>query len=463
LLLEVKGSHACWIEKLGISADSNGHKLTLAQLKLRQIATLQNFCRVNPERPQWAKGAFVYVTVEDAAEIQQAVKECEMELKKHHVLVSPSYVDVVLDALACRPAERGRQAYVMGRSGSAKPIMVVQPSTFSPSERVRSGMGPCSIDSEDVIVRHTFLHVPLEGSDLSRQTRSTGDRLLPKRGQDAGGLPGPFANYGPQRKRFELTIPSIMAQSSADRAEIQDDFFSASDNTSDGTGYFSLDSMGQESPSLYHLDILERIYEPAPPCEDRSGLTKLIIKAFKDAMLKTFVQAPPPANDVSAASAIEATCARKVAIQSVRTNFEQRVLANLATLADLQEIDFFPKHIWLSVLRGIIPGLRKRFARDRNTVVMKAVEMDEMDEVKFLRSSVLDEMDEVLLQQLQSKFAAISRKHGKTTRLLTIPESRESSESDGPYVVGRRKQRMERIARMEDARRTRRKERKHGW
>merc|ERR1719174_3373736 len=93
------------------------------QKRLHEIARLQNFCGRNPEKPAWASGAFVYVTPMHASEIRAAVEEFEagneMQLAKHHMLVSEEYIELVREALATWPtgAVRPRDAYQSSRSG----------------------------------------------------------------------------------------------------------------------------------------------------------------------------------------------------------------------------------------------------------------------------------------------------------------------------------------------------------
>ena len=67
LLMVVKGNLRHRIEKLGIEKSES--QLTEGQHRLREIARLKKFGSCRPERPDWARGAFFYLTPHRAAKI----------------------------------------------------------------------------------------------------------------------------------------------------------------------------------------------------------------------------------------------------------------------------------------------------------------------------------------------------------------------------------------------------------
>jgi len=208
-LLELKGGLRHLVEKLGV--ESPEVNLNEDQKSLRRIAVMQNFCHDKPARPSWAKDAFVYVTVDDAANLEQAVKESGIELKSRHVLVSDDHLELLKAVISAPAIGTGREAYQRGRAGAVASEVAVPTATFAiDKSRSESLLGPLDIIVGDMhlICKHTFLDLPQADSVRSRQTRSTGDR--PKRANPPVEMPGADrlppvdADYGPQRKNFHL-------------------------------------------------------------------------------------------------------------------------------------------------------------------------------------------------------------------------------------------------------------------
>lgn len=199
-LLVVKGNLRHRIEKLGVEkADS---ELTEDQRRLREIA-LQQFevgkdagqegQQQHPERPHWANGAFVYLTDEHAAAIQQAVKENCIQLQSKHVLVSEEHRDLVKRVLATGPQGSGREAFLLRRAGaveSEEPVRLPS-SSCADAEKSRGDTEGASEASGE-------------------QTRSAGDYPGGRLGGDEGvsltgeeKLPG-SPEYPPHRKHVRL-------------------------------------------------------------------------------------------------------------------------------------------------------------------------------------------------------------------------------------------------------------------
>ena len=78
LLIVVKVNLRHRIEKLGIEKLES--QLTEGQQRLRAIAGLEKFGSCPPERPDWARGAFFYLSPQHAAKMQDVSKANEIEL-----------------------------------------------------------------------------------------------------------------------------------------------------------------------------------------------------------------------------------------------------------------------------------------------------------------------------------------------------------------------------------------------
>ena len=85
LFMVVKVNLRHRIEKLGIEKLES--QLREGQQRLRAIVGLQKFGSCPPGRPDWARGAFFYLTPQHAAKIQDVTKANEIELEIKHVLV----------------------------------------------------------------------------------------------------------------------------------------------------------------------------------------------------------------------------------------------------------------------------------------------------------------------------------------------------------------------------------------
>ena len=114
-LLVVKGNLSHRIELLGVEKPEQA--LTEPQRRLRIAAREQGFDAEPPERPSWANGAFVYLTQEHAADIQQGIRESGVKLLSKHILVSGEFKDALKAALDAKPDGSGREAYQIRRAG----------------------------------------------------------------------------------------------------------------------------------------------------------------------------------------------------------------------------------------------------------------------------------------------------------------------------------------------------------
>ena len=124
LLMVVKGNLRHRIEKLGIEKSES--QLTEGQHRLREIARLQKFGSCPPERPDWGRGAFFYLTPHHAAKIQDVTKAKEIELASKHVLVSREYRMILKGVLEAAPAGSGREAFLTRRAGVIETETVIK-------------------------------------------------------------------------------------------------------------------------------------------------------------------------------------------------------------------------------------------------------------------------------------------------------------------------------------------------
>ena len=120
-VLTVKGSFAHLIQKFGIEKLAH-EELTGPQQRLREAVEAQQFDG-KPGRPDWAKGAFVFVTVAHAASIEDVMQEWQTrtgnELMSKYVIVSDSLKETVIEALSGEPPAGliGRDAFLYQRCG----------------------------------------------------------------------------------------------------------------------------------------------------------------------------------------------------------------------------------------------------------------------------------------------------------------------------------------------------------
>lgn len=210
LMLTVKGNLRHRIEKLGTEKDVS--ELTEAQLKLRKIAQLQNLGGHSltkfPERPEWANGAFLYLTREHASEIIFALKDNNIELQGKYILVSTEYKPIVDEVLKAQPGGAGREAFLLRRAGVIEKEDRIPMPVFShvESSEIRQSLG--------LLYEDDLSHK----SECTRMTHSTGDRphcdddgnwkgkqvLLGIPGEED--LPPRDADYGPRRKNFHKLL-----------------------------------------------------------------------------------------------------------------------------------------------------------------------------------------------------------------------------------------------------------------
>lgn len=170
-LLETKGNLRHRIEKLG--CERSDVELTSVQRDLRSITPGEN------SRPDWAGGAFVYLTASHLEEIAELVNENDVVLQSKHILVSDGYVQLVKVALGADQEEGGREAFLRARAGAIKSEYLLNPLFLSRAERQR----PVGVNSATHVptVQRTFIEVKevhAESSEFSfhsRQAASTGD------------------------------------------------------------------------------------------------------------------------------------------------------------------------------------------------------------------------------------------------------------------------------------------------
>eukprot|EP00929_Paragymnodinium_shiwhaense_P094557 TRINITY_DN55180_c0_g1_i2.p1 TRINITY_DN55180_c0_g1~~TRINITY_DN55180_c0_g1_i2.p1 ORF type:complete len:553 (-),score=82.50 TRINITY_DN55180_c0_g1_i2:210-1868(-) len=214
-ILTIKGNSKHLIEQLGVGKAED--ELSADQRNLRSIAKKQNFDSSEPGRPEWACGAFVFVSVGHAAEIRDAIAESSLELKAHHVLVSGKYMSLMEKVLKTPVGESVRERYQSSRKGAMKDMQPVGPKTISHTES-KDVMGPMnySVAEFPLRLRRTFLEYAgsEDASCESRKTRTTGDRprmdVKPNAAQYPGSerLPPRDGDYGSNRKNFRLRAVS---------------------------------------------------------------------------------------------------------------------------------------------------------------------------------------------------------------------------------------------------------------
>ena len=119
LLLVIKGNLRHRIEKLGV--EKTDEELNDPQYKLRRIAYEQTqphwYVEKAYERPQWANGAFVYLSQGHACVIEEAIRVSGKTLQSKHLLLSPQFKPLVKEVLEASPEGPGREAFLMRRAG----------------------------------------------------------------------------------------------------------------------------------------------------------------------------------------------------------------------------------------------------------------------------------------------------------------------------------------------------------
>ena len=114
-LLVVKGNLKHRIELLGYEKDSK--TLRPEQIVLRETAQRVYPGEEQPERPTWAHGAFVYLTPEDARQIQENMKEHGTILKSKHILISDELLDTLQTTLEHKSDGERQEAFPVRRAG----------------------------------------------------------------------------------------------------------------------------------------------------------------------------------------------------------------------------------------------------------------------------------------------------------------------------------------------------------
>ena len=119
--LVVKGSLKFRIEKLGTEIAE--HKKTEVQRKLSEVtkqAAWTDVINGHPERPRCFDGAFIYCTKEHMKELRRAVKQHGIQLMSKHIICSPEFYFVVMQALEAEAYGVGREAFLKKRAGRVK-------------------------------------------------------------------------------------------------------------------------------------------------------------------------------------------------------------------------------------------------------------------------------------------------------------------------------------------------------
>mmetsp|Transcript_90177 Transcript_90177/g.263692 ORF Transcript_90177/g.263692 Transcript_90177/m.263692 type:complete len:493 (-) Transcript_90177:200-1678(-) len=467
-LFEVKGSHAHRVAQLVLHDETEPK--SEAQRKLHDIAKCQNFCLKNPERPQWARGAFVFVTPLHASEIRTAVEEYEAlnqcQLKKHHLIASDVYVELVVEALSAVAWPTGglniRDAYQSSRPGALKHKADIALPTFSHVEATQaSSLGPPTIDVNgmQLTVKHTFLTSTSETSDHSRLTHSTGDRPRANASYlysflNVDKLPPHDADYGPVRKRFQLKACAGTSLWVAQQAptETSEESCVTCLSFSSEDFYDAYDGSFDHLIEAYEHEIiaLQQAFHPHGQVPVRThfmNCAEWLVRFAK----AVFEDSPPPAADVAALWCLEDPLARKVGVKSVWTHLSKQVHHCIPVLMRLLELS---KHFrcheasaW-KLQQSLSTSLSKRLKKE--DLMMSS---DAALDLSSLQERILLVLRDVLVQLLNNQSALICRAHRKHWtnggRLFTLKETDEPEEpvvySENYFEPVRNWERMERV------------------
>ena len=123
-LIVVRGSLRHRIEKLGVEkpqaelAEPQKLLKEAARAVAQEAAWTDQDAQDQPERPEWARGAFVYLTEEDARRMPEALGDRHLEFQSKHILASNSLRRIVKMALAATPDVAGREGFLLRRAGA---------------------------------------------------------------------------------------------------------------------------------------------------------------------------------------------------------------------------------------------------------------------------------------------------------------------------------------------------------
>ena len=119
ILCVIKGNLRHRIAKLGCEKDDA--ELNPQQIKLKRIAEKQTqpWWVVGKDwaRPQWANGAFVYLSESHAPVIEYAIAVSGKTLQSKHMLFSPQFSDLVKELLEAKTEGAGREAFQLRKAG----------------------------------------------------------------------------------------------------------------------------------------------------------------------------------------------------------------------------------------------------------------------------------------------------------------------------------------------------------
>eukprot|EP00928_Gymnodinium_smaydae_P080824 TRINITY_DN64443_c0_g1_i1.p1 TRINITY_DN64443_c0_g1~~TRINITY_DN64443_c0_g1_i1.p1 ORF type:complete len:557 (-),score=83.12 TRINITY_DN64443_c0_g1_i1:470-2140(-) len=195
-LIDCKGNYGDLVDKFGL--EKHADELSEPQRSLRHVASYQNF-KDGTGRPEWANGAFVFLSVAWASEAKQAVADKGLTLRKGHILFSEELTPIVMDLLNTRvensnisTREQYRRSRHERRIEQEIPCPVFSSIDHLQAKHQRSvheiGMDPVALPWKCASIPHC--------SYSSRLTHTTGSapRDAEARRYD----------YGPMRKRFHL-------------------------------------------------------------------------------------------------------------------------------------------------------------------------------------------------------------------------------------------------------------------
>eukprot|EP00415_Alexandrium_ostenfeldii_P001015 UN1015 len=298
------------------------------------------------------------------------------------------------------------------------------------------------VQDVDLTIMRTFLNPVEDSSDLSRQTRSTGDRpkhvptRLSATSEDYR-LPPRGADYGPLRKKFQLLQTDVAIERT--RAGVEDAHDAVDETLSQGSYQTCVTSL-----SFNSLDFHDAVSDDCAViehlAEELDGEVAALQRAFPDgemislvevrahfmngaALLRRFIgllfeRAPPPPADLAALSARESPQAMDKAIKVVGMHLGRQVLKSLCVLTSALNIPsgsilhFDAQRFRGSLGRSFAKAATKQLQQDVHSL-MRCGGVVHLD---FLQTCILRVLDDVLHQQLNDVSASLLRAAAKHSR-----------------------------------------------
>lgn len=286
-------------------------------------------------------------------------------------------------------------------------------------------MGQLAMEIQGIelkIVR-TFLDTVDNGSDLSRKTRSTGDRpryagLASELGHVK--LPPRGADYGPFRKKIQLVQANVALEVLS--GPVQDNGLASSRALSAASDESVATTISVSSREFYSAvmcnravidEIAKELDEEiasiqqgwkALPVISPNGLKAHFDKGttfFKRLITLLFERSPPSARDVSALSALETPEVMDSAIKRVSIFLGKQVLDSLGFLVQLLNI---PDGSYNHNQQRFQDSLERGFAKAATKHFLHEVYADRLRSVvslESLRNSMLRAIEDVFYQQLR--------------------------------------------------------------